>query len=212
MDFEYPDTPQEQPKKKVKVTGKKRKIEDGEDNKDDLRSKARAYCKTPHEWQDVSKMNNKALKNFVDTKEFENDSALRSSVFDGLHQFYAFVVDKLTMSNGYVKDQIIRDLSLRTAIENEAVPLFQYLNNKVKIGVLTGNNVVQGKLKQKLQEPVIEEIFPLEETNEQGNDSSETDFNMGEATISDMGAGTTREEKEQRNEDGADMQIQGIDQ
>ena len=152
MDFDYPEIPQEE-KKPVKVTGKKRKIE--EDSKDDIKEQAKSICRNAEEWSSTSKMTTKQLKSFIDQKEFEQSAALRSSVFDGVQRAFAFIADKLSAGGGYVEEQMLSYVSLRESIEHEAIPLFKYLNNKAKIAFLTGNNVVQGKIKQKIESPLL---------------------------------------------------------
>ena len=202
MDFEFPEVHEE--KKPVKITGKKRKCED---DKDELREKAKILCRDPNEFSEVNKMSAKQLKNFCDQKEFKQSAALRSCVFDGIHKMYAFVADFLTKGEGYVQQEMLADQSLRESIEQEAIPLFKFLNNKVKIALLTGNNVVQGKIKQKAEAPVIEEIFE-DKQNEQAAASSETYDVLGENTVSDLGG--TEDTDEAGYESGAG-EIQGFD-
>ena len=184
MDFDYPEIPQEE-KKPLKVTGKKRKIDDP-----DIKERAKSLCRDAEEWSSVCKMSTKQLQGYVDRKEFENNANLRNSVFDGLHRAYAFIADKLSAGDGYVQEQMLSDVSLRESIENEAIPLFKYLNNKAKIAFLTGNNVVQGKIKQRIEAPVIEEIFSDSIINgEEQNESCEGAISMGSNEISVMGEG-----------------------
>ena len=79
-------------------------------------------------------------------------------------------------------------MSLRESIENEAIPLFKYLNNKAKIAFLSANNVVQGKIKQKAEAPVIEEIFSDPIINGE-TQNSQANFGMGPDDNSVMGEG-----------------------
>ena len=187
MEFDYPEVTEVQEKKPVKVTGKKRKIEE---DKDGIKEKAKSLCRDVEEWSSVCKMSTKQLQSYVDRKEFEQSAALRNSVFDGLHRAFAFIADKLSAGDGYVQEQMLSDVSLRESIENEAIPLFKYLNNKAKIAFLTGNNVVQGKIKQRIEAPVIEEIFsdPIINGEEQ-NESCEGVISMGSNEDSLMGEG-----------------------
>ena len=197
MDFTYVEEPEEK-KAPVKVTGKKRKVED---DKDELRQKAKILCRDSNEFSEVNKMSAKQLRSFVDQKEFDQSAALRGSVFDGIHQMYAFVADKLSRGEGYVQEQMLSDQSLRESIEQEALPLFQYLNNKVRIALLTGNNVVQGKIKQKAESPAVQEIFEVKE-NEESAGSSETPDFLGENPVSDLGG--TEERGEEGEESGVE--------
>ena len=184
MDFDYPEIPQEE-KKPVKVTGKKRKMEDP-----DVKERAKSLCRDAEEWSSVCKMSTKQLQSYVDRKEFEQSAALRNSVFDGVHRAYAFLADKISGGEGFVQEQMLSDMSLRESIEDEALPLFKFLTNKAKIAFLTGNNVVQGKIKQRAEAPVIEEIFsdPIINGEEQ-NESCEGVISMGSNEDSLMGEG-----------------------
>ena len=101
-------------------------------------------------------MNTKKLQKFIEQKIFECDTNLSDSIMDGIHKAYAFLVDKATKSNGYVQTQILADDSLKESLKNEAIPLLQFLNNKLKIALLTGNNVIQGKMEQRESDPNIE--------------------------------------------------------
>jgi hypothetical protein len=199
MDFTY----HEEPEKPVKITGKKRKCEN---DRDELREKAKIMCRDSEEYSSVNKMSAKQLKSFVDQKEFDQCAALRGSVFDGIHKMYAFVADTITGGEGYVQAQMLSDQSLRESIEQEALPLFKYLNNKVRIALLTGNNVVQGKMKQKAESPVIQEIFDVEEND----NSCETTDVLGENPVSDLGG--EEDTKEAGYESGTeDGEVQGLD-
>jgi hypothetical protein len=199
MDFTYIEEP-EGKKPPIKITGKKRKMED---DKDELRQKAKILCRDSNEFSEVNKMSAKQLRSFVDQKEFDQSAALRGSVFDGIHRMYAFVADKLSGGEGFVQEQVLSDQSLRESIEQEALPLFQYLNNKVRIALLTGNNVVQGKIKQKAESPVVQEIFEVKE-NEESAGSSETPNFLGENPVSDLGG--TEEGGEEGEEDFGEIQ------
>ena len=181
MDFEYPEIVEE--KKPKKVTGKKRKIEE---DKDGIKEKAKSLCRDVEEWSSVCKMSTKQLQSYIDKKEFENNANLRSSVFDGVHRVYAFLADKLSAGDGYVQQKMLQDMSLRESIEDEALPLFKYLNNKAKIAFLSANNVVQGKIKQKAEAPVIEEIFSTSINGEEQNESGEIEVGEG-SEISGVG-------------------------
>ena len=206
MEFDYPEVTEVQEKKPVKVTGKKRKIEE---DKDDIKAKAKILCRDAEEWSSVCKMSTKQLQSYIDKKEFENNANLRSSVFDGVHRAYAFLADKLSSGNGYVQETMLQDMSLRESIENEAIPLFKYLNNKAKIAFLSANNVVQGKIKQKAEAPVIEEIFSTSINGEEQNESCEGAVGMGSNEDSVMGEGETGEESGEI-EGGEGSEISGV--
>jgi hypothetical protein len=205
MEFDYPEVTEVQEKKPVKVTGKKRKIEE---DKDDIKAKAKSLCRDAEEWSSVCKMSTKQLQNYIDKREFENNANLRSSVFDGVHRAYAFIADKLSAGGGYVYQQMLFDMPLRESIENEALPLFKYLNNRIKIAVLSANNVVQGKIKQKAETPVIEEIFSTS-INEQ-NEGCEGAISMGSNEDSVMGEGEAGFEESGEIEGGEGGEISGV--
>ena len=205
MEFDYPEVTEVQEKKPVKVTGKKRKIEE---DKDGIKEKAKSLCRDVEEWSSVCKMSTKQLQSYIDKREFENNANLRSSVFDGVHRAYAFIADKLSAGDGFVQEKMLQDMSLRESIENEALPLFKYINNRIKIAVLSTNNVIQGKIKQKAETPVIEEIFSTS-INEQ-NEGCEGAISMRSNEDSAMGKGEAGFEESGEIEGGEGGEISGV--
>ena len=150
--------------KPTKVTGKKRKHEKEEDLTE-LRAIAKSFCSCPEQWKSVSRYKKERLQEFVDSKNFEKDQAMRQTVFSSLHKLYAFGLDFLTRGGGHVREQVENDLSLRDSLEQECGSLLQYLNNKAKIAFLSSTNIIQGKVVQKQSEPVIQHV---DEDNEAG--------------------------------------------
>ena len=191
-----------EPEKAIKVTGKKRKAEK-EENLDELRAIAKSFCSCPEQWKSVSRYKKERLQEFVDSKNFERDQAMRETVFSSLHKLYAFGLDFFTRGNGYVKEQVENDLSLRDALEQECGALLQYLTNKSKIVFLTSTDVLQGKVIQKQSEPVIQHV------DDEYNEASE--IVVGEAPDhSSMEAEPVAEEGE-AEEDQERLDLQGLD-
>lgn len=124
---------------------------------DECRSTAKGFCTSPQEWLEVSGMNLKKLKSYIAQKEFEQNQSLRTTFFTGLHRILAYTIDTVTRANGHVSNRILNDLPLQEAIENEALPLIGYLNNRAKILMLAVHDVVQGKMTQRCTEPKIVE-------------------------------------------------------
>ena len=71
--------------KPTKVTGKKRKHEKEEDLTE-LRAIAKSFCSCPEQWKSVSRYKKERLQEFVDSKNFERDQAMRETVFSSLHK------------------------------------------------------------------------------------------------------------------------------
>ena len=63
------------------------------------------------------------------------------------------VTDFISKGGGYVEQEMMNDLSLRTSIETEFQDLLYFLNNKIKILFLTGTNVFNGKRLRRRNEP-----------------------------------------------------------
>ena len=129
------------------------------DSVEDLRLSAKSFCSTPDEWHHISMMNKGKLLKFIAEKEFLKNQDLKLTFFSGIHRILAYAADTVTRANGHVQKQMLVDLPLQQAIEDEALPLIQYLNNRSKILMLFVHDVIQGKVTQRLLEPniVIEE-------------------------------------------------------
>ena len=151
--------------KPTKITGKKRKHEKEEDLTE-LRAIAKSFCSCPEQWKSVSRYKKERLQEFVDSKNFERDQAMRETVFSSLHKLYAFGLDLVSRGDGHVREQIENDLSLRDALEQECGSLLKYLTNKSKIAFLTTTDLIQGKVVQKQSEPAIQHVDESNETGE----------------------------------------------
>jgi hypothetical protein len=135
------------------VKDKKRKKPSDDDSEN--RKKARLYCSCPAEWTAISKYNPKRLQEFIDEKEFLESKNLHNSVFSFVHKAVAHMLDFLSKGDGFVHDEVMNDLSLRTALENEGSNFVNLLNNKCKIIALSSANVYHGKSKQKVDKPQV---------------------------------------------------------
>jgi hypothetical protein len=188
--------------KPTKITGKKRKHEKEEDLTE-LRAIAKSFCSCPEQWKSVSRYKKERLQEFVDSKNFERDQAMRETVFSSLHKLYAFGLDLVSRGEGHVQTAIENDLSLRDALEQECGSLLKYLTNKSKIAFLTTTNVVQGKVVQKQSEPTIEYV---DESNKDG------EIVVGEASDhSPMEAEPVAEEAVDEEASEERLEIQGLD-
>lgn len=114
----------------------------------ELRKRARFYCKSPEQWRAVSKYAPKRLEEFCQEKDFEAKKEFQTSFFDSVHQGLAMGLDRLSSADGHVREQILSDVSLRDAIEKEGADFVGFLNNKIKITLLTLLGVANGKRKQ----------------------------------------------------------------
>jgi hypothetical protein len=201
-DFNIIETVSE-PEKPTKVTGRKRKHEIQEDLTE-LRAIAKSFCSCPEQWKSVSRYKNQRLQEFVDTKQFERDQAMRETVFSSLHKLYAFGLDFFSRGGGFVKEQVENDLSLRDALEQECSSLLKYLTNKSKIAFLTSTDVLQGKVIQKQSEPVIQYV------DNEDNEASE--ILVGEDAPSDsLEAEPVAEEGVKAEEDTERLDVEGLD-
>jgi hypothetical protein len=143
------------------------------------------------------------LQEFVDSKNFERDQAMRETVFSSLHKLYTFGLDFFSRGGGFVKEQVENDLSLRDALEQECGSLLQYLTNKSKIAFLTATDTINGKMIQKQSEPVIQHVD--DESNEAG------EVVVGEAPdhspleVEPVAGGVKTEEDQER------IDVEGVD-
>lgn len=138
-------------KKRKADTASDPKVE--ENKEDDIRKRARFYVKSPEQWRVVSKYPTKRLEEFVQEKDFENKKEFQTSVLDGFHKIVASVLDRVTMADGHVREQILADVSLRKALEEEGAEFVHFFSNKVKIAVLSFLDITNGKREQYANEP-----------------------------------------------------------
>lgn len=170
-DFLPPLTKDTVPAVVTKGAAKKRKrtVEDDNTNTDELKRRARLFCKCPEQWRSVSKYNPKRLEEFVTEKTYEQDQVLYDGVFDFAHSMYALLLDKLSGGGGYVEQELKSDISLRQCIEVEMANICQFLTNRYKLVALSTIDVTNAKRRQYLEAPPDPEI--VEETN--GTDNTD---------------------------------------
>ena len=145
-EFVYAD---DQQKEEGQPKNKKRKRALGEDENETRLSTARGLCSSAAEFALVSKFSPKKLDTWIQEQEFKRDQALKDSFFTGVHKMYAFLLDALTRGEGHVRQAVENDHSLRDAIAEEGAGLLQFINNKARIGLLSGGAVFSGKMIQK---------------------------------------------------------------
>jgi hypothetical protein len=135
------------------------------DSVEELRLTAKSHCHTPHDWHNVSTMSKSKLQKYIAEQEFNQNQNLKLTFFSGLHKIFAFAVDTVSRANGHVQKQLLSDLVLQQAVEDEALPLLSYLNNRSKIAMLFFHDVIQGKMTQRSMEPESEIVL---EENDNG--------------------------------------------
>ncbi len=169
------------------------------DSVEGLRLTAKGHCHTPDEWHNVSTMNKSKLQKYIAEQEFNQNQNLKVTFFSGLHKIFAFAVDTVSRGNGHVQEQLLNDMPLKQALEDEALPLLAYLNNRSKIAMLFIHDVIQGKMTQKLLDPKI----TIEETNGHCQDITEL-VDSNEDCRDDS-------TEKQNNEAETDQQVSGFD-
>ena len=132
----------------VTTQKKKRKVEDKKEDNDEIKQKARLYCKCTEQWKIISKYNPEKLRTWVDEKEFDQIKALHETIFSFATRVIGFGLDKLCLADDYVNKEIQNDISLRESIEIECANWVSFLSNRFKIVALLGVDIANGKLKQ----------------------------------------------------------------
>jgi len=185
------------PEKKNRKKRKKPYNRNDDHDMVELRKKAKSLCSCYEQYKSISKYKKDRLKDWIEQKSFDKDAMLRNNVFDFVHRTYSAVMDIVSKGDGYVKERLENDMSLRTAIEDEGRDLVKYLSNKTKILLLTGTDVCEGKIQQssenKEKKTHVEEIIQQdgneeEEEEEQvqtdsGNCETSTTNNTTEAVV-----------------------------
>lgn len=158
---------------------------------DDLRKRARFYVKSPEQWRVVCKYPAKRLEEFVQEKDFENKKEFQTSVLDGFHQIMASGIDRMASGDGHVREQILADVSLRKAIEEEGADFVQFFSNKVKIAVLSFLDIANGKREQYASGPRRQSEEPPEPRIEEESGGCDQDGHA-ETQAEEADAGTER--------------------
>ena len=147
------------------------------DSVEELRLTAKSHCHTPDEWHNVSTMSKSKLQKYIAEQEFNQNQNMKLTFFSVLHKIFAFAVDTVSRGNGHVQQQLLNDLPLQHAIEDEALPLLAYLNNRSKLLMLFAHDVIQGKMTQRSLEPepkiVLEENGYCQDISTELVDSNE---------------------------------------
>ena len=159
----------------------KRKRDNAETNTE-LKQKARLLCQCPEQWKSVSRYSDQRLMEFVQEKQFDQQRHLYNTVFGFAHTLWALSMDIILKGNGFVKQQIENDLSLRDAIEEEGVNFVSFLNNRCKFMALTTVDCFNGKRQQLVSQP---ETIVIEESNDRsGEKATELDPVIVQSTFS----------------------------
>ena len=120
----------------------------GDPELEELRKKAKSVCTCYEQWKSVSKYKKDRLKDFIEMREFDSMKNIRDNVFSTIHKCVSIAVDTITGGNGYVRDHIENDITLRTAFEEEGSNFVKYLSNRSKIAFLLTSDSVSGKMQQ----------------------------------------------------------------
>ena len=168
------------PQPVVKVQKRKR---DNAETNTELKQKARLYCRCPEQWKSVSRYSDQRLMEFVQERTFEQQQHLYNTVFGFAHTLWALSMDIVLKGNGFVKQQIENDLSLRQAIEEEGVNFVRFLNNRCKFMALTAVDCFNGKRQELISQP--EPIIVQEESDDRrGEQATELDPVIVQSTFS----------------------------
>ena len=144
---------------------KKRKIEDKKEDNEEMKQKAKLYCKCTEQWKIISKYNPDKLKTWVEEKEFDQIKALHETIFSFATRVIGFGLDKVCRGDDYVNKEIQNDISLMESIEIECADWVQFLSNRFKIVAVLGVDIANGKIKQ-----VKENISTIVIQEENGSD------------------------------------------
>jgi hypothetical protein len=164
------------------VKAQKRKRDHAETNTE-LKQKARLLCRCSEQWKIVSRYSDQRLMEFVQERTFEQQQQLYNTVFGFAHTLWALSMDIILKGNGFVKQQIENDLSLRQAIEEEGVNFVSFLNNRCKFMALTAVDCFNGKRQQIILQP--EPLIVQEESDDRsGEKAAELDTITVQSTVS----------------------------
>ena len=120
-------------------------------------------------------------------------------MFSSFHKLHAFGLDFFSRGEGYVREQIENDLTLRDALQQECGAILQYLNNKSRIVFLSTCDAINRKMIQKQSESTIEYTDKVNEGGE---------IVVGEVS-NDSVEGPVAEETV-NTEDDTGLEIQGL--
>lgn len=152
---------------------KKRKSHTEEDDKETIRKECKYYCSSPSEWKLVSRYSTQRQKDYLEEKKFIEQKQLSETVVSATHALFSVLVDKLTQGESYVEKEMINDLTLRHAIDEEFSELICLLNNKIRIVFLSCVNIFNGKRKQ-ISERDAKPSIHISEEGSPANNCEET--------------------------------------
>jgi hypothetical protein len=73
---------------------------------DDLKNRARFYCKSPDQWLVIKKYGKDRLEQFVIEHDFNTQQNLYESLFGFVHKLLAVVCDKITAGKDMFKSKL----------------------------------------------------------------------------------------------------------
>ena len=184
-------TPEPQPVTASARTKKRKKPTNDENHT--LKKRARFFCKCPEQWRSVSRYSQQRMEQFVQEQEFMNDQAMYDSIFGFAHRVIALAMDTISRGDGYVRDEIEADVSLRQAIESEGSAFVQFLSNRFKIVALTTVDVFNGKRKEIENRPTATLVEECEDEIN-GEASSQTTDMAGQADWLQQATTTTNDD------------------
>ena len=126
-----------EPEKKKTNKKKHTELKKTDTDTDDLKNRARFYCKSPDQWIIVKTYNRDRLEQFVIEHDFNTQQNLYESLFGFIHKVLAVVCDKLTAGGGHVEEQILFFYYSTTTIDRARRR--QLLTNRYVLILLTGN-------------------------------------------------------------------------
>lgn len=160
---------------------KRARVEPLADDKTELKQRARKFCKTIEEWDAIKDSSASQLTDFINEQEFIRQKQISANVFDASYKMFSTIVDKISMGDTYVYEQVANDLSLRVAIEEEFSEYLQFLTNRLRIAALLMVDVFQGKRTQIKNTPVVEEVIEKNE-HHQEDDQKEQETELSSSS------------------------------
>lgn len=174
---------------------RKRKRDDGPE-KNDLRQRARLFCKSPEQWRTVSRYSPKRLDEFIKEKQFDQQQVLYDTVFGFIHHVWSFGIDKISGGNGFVQEQLECDISLRQSIEEEGQHFVSLLTNKYKILALTCVDTFNGKKTQRASDPEIIQIKDGNSVREDNRENRQSELDQSDARFKTTDSESTHEKED----------------
>ena len=151
--------------RKTKVTTRKRKSPDSDEDKQTLRHTARGLCRDLEEWKLVKKYTLPKLRDWIENRKFEVDRSVGETVIKRGVQVASFALDTVLQGEGYICSEISEDEELLRCVQAEIGHLLKFLNNRFRIAFLLANDVWTGHIKK----PKRETPFIIEAEEEKEN-------------------------------------------